>query len=369
MPLNKSPSKEAFSENVADMINAGHPRDQALADAYHNAREHGAKFAFGGPTQGQPSMFNGWQRPQGMPQGFGMQWPTMPQGQGWFGGGTGMPQGGFGGFGGGFWGGMRPPMTPPQQPQQMPQSFPATQPSTAMPQQGGFGFDQNPLAPPSTSQGLSAAPPPSATNQMAVNPGTMPATSQPAGFGFAPPASPTTPAAPQSSPSVGTAPSMVAPQSSPSNSFAPPSHFAKGGLLPAAPVGPSAAPAPKGLIASPIAGRTDRLPMNVPPNSYVIPADVVSGLGQGNTMAGGRILDAMFGLPAPSSAPPNGAQPPANGHVPIITAGGEWIASPDIVARIGGGDPKKGHRILDKMVTTIRAQVIKQMKALPGPKK
>ena len=44
MPLIKSGSKEAFSSNVGEMIKAGHPRDQALAAAYANAR----KFASGG---------------------------------------------------------------------------------------------------------------------------------------------------------------------------------------------------------------------------------------------------------------------------------------------------------------------------------
>lgn len=49
-----------------------------------------------------------------------------------------------------------------------------------------------------------------------------------------------------------------------------------------------------GIIQMAVGGRTDHLPMNVYANSYVIPADVVSGLGEGNTLSGGHILDKMF---------------------------------------------------------------------------
>ncbi len=49
-----------------------------------------------------------------------------------------------------------------------------------------------------------------------------------------------------------------------------------------------------GIIHMAVGGRTDHLPMNVYANSYVIPADVVSGLGEGNTLAGGKVMDHMF---------------------------------------------------------------------------
>lgn len=39
MPLIKSASDAARSENIAEMIRAGHPRDQAIAASYHNQRE------------------------------------------------------------------------------------------------------------------------------------------------------------------------------------------------------------------------------------------------------------------------------------------------------------------------------------------
>lgn len=121
---------------------------------------------------------------------------------------------------------------------------------------------------------------------------------------------------------------------------------------------------PGGLLHSDVPGRTDRLPLAVPPESYVIPADVVSALGQGNTMSGARILGEMFGQPDGHSA--GGA---AHGASPVIVAGGEWVVNPESVAMIGGGDVKAGHRALDAMVRRIRQQHIQTLKSLPGPKK
>jgi len=40
MPLEKSASKEAFENNVSEMINSGHPQKQALAAAYSNQRRY-----------------------------------------------------------------------------------------------------------------------------------------------------------------------------------------------------------------------------------------------------------------------------------------------------------------------------------------
>ena len=46
-----------------------------------------------------------------------------------------------------------------------------------------------------------------------------------------------------------------------------------------------------GPIHSAVAGRTDHLPMHVPSGSYVIPADIISAMGEGNTMAGFKIMN------------------------------------------------------------------------------
>lgn len=146
----------------------------------------------------------------------------------------------------------------------------------------------------------------------------------------------------------------------------------------------------EGMINSSIPGRTDKLPMNVPAGSYVLPADIPSALGQGNSMAGGQILKKMFssgpyGLPTMRGARgvrqprlnlrtprlPRGTFADGGGadHVPIIAAGGEYIIHPDVVRDIGHGDIKSGHKVLDKFVLQVRQHNIKTLKKLPGPKK
>src|SRR6266436_1701231 len=50
----------------------------------------------------------------------------------------------------------------------------------------------------------------------------------------------------------------------------------------------------QGMIKSIVPGRTDKLNLNVPSGSYIIPADIPSAIGQGNSTAGGAILDKMF---------------------------------------------------------------------------
>lgn len=182
-----------------------------------------------------------------------------------------------------------------------------------------------------------------------------------------------------------------------------------------------------GLVHSTVAGRTDRLPVSVPAGAYVIPADVVSGLGEGNTLAGAKVLDRMmhsgpFGTtPMTSRGPdrmpgyppagpekamggevdgapnlsgqltmppmpmpqapgiiPGGIAPPmARGGnaddtgetVPIIIAGGEYVVHPDSVKMVGKGDLTKGHDHLDTFVKNVRSATAKKMQSLPGPKK
>jgi hypothetical protein len=51
----------------------------------------------------------------------------------------------------------------------------------------------------------------------------------------------------------------------------------------------------KGAIHSSVAGRTDHLPMHVASGSYVIPADIISAMGEGNSMAGFKVAKSIFG--------------------------------------------------------------------------
>lgn len=124
----------------------------------------------------------------------------------------------------------------------------------------------------------------------------------------------------------------------------------------------------KGLVKDVTPGRTDRLPIVVGKNSYVIPADVVSGLGQGNTDAGGRILDIITqGHGAVHKA--MGGPVKDGSSIPIVVAGGEYVVPPEAVASMGGGDHDAGHNILDKMVINTRKTVANHMARLPGPRK
>lgn len=116
-----------------------------------------------------------------------------------------------------------------------------------------------------------------------------------------------------------------------------------------------------GPIHSTVAGRTDHLPINVPSGAYVIPADIVSSLGEGNTMSGFENLNSVFGVQR---------QDPSHEPVEIVAAGGEYVVTPESVADVvGGGDIDQGHRVLDDFVKMYRAKTIQTLKSLPGPKR
>lgn len=114
-----------------------------------------------------------------------------------------------------------------------------------------------------------------------------------------------------------------------------------------------------GPIHSPVAGRTDHLPMTVPSGSYVIPADIISAMGEGNTIAGYKVANSIFGLQRVESDTP----------AEIVAAGGEYVISPENVARLGGGEMEKGHTVLDDFVKKMRAKTVETLKKLPGPRK
>ena len=122
-----------------------------------------------------------------------------------------------------------------------------------------------------------------------------------------------------------------------------------------------------GAIRSPVAGRTDHLPMHVPSGSYVIPADIVSSFGEGNTEAGFKVLD--MALEKYGNSPQARASGGSSGvQVPIVAAGGEYVIPPEVVTAIGEGDMDLGHTELDSFVKTMRKKLIDTLKKLPGPK-
>lgn len=195
--------------------------------------------------------------------------------------------------------------------------------------------------------------------------------------------------------------------------------FAKGGSVPKRDDGgpienalqrseASATYHPGGLLNSAGPGRTDTINTNVPTGAYVVPADVVSGTGEGNTLAGSAIIDRIFSsqphgiqarpiregrgvkIPNPPSSeprqPPTGVQRGATidtaaindagayakgGKVndekaPVVLAGGEMVIHPNkIIGKFGS--LKRGHRILDHWVVLERRKIAKEMLKLPNP--
>jgi len=147
-----------------------------------------------------------------------------------------------------------------------------------------------------------------------------------------------------------------------------------------------------GMIKSPVPGRTDKLPITVGGGAYVLPADHVAAVGQGNSMAGADILNKLLKMgPYATSgigkigtnlraartsnqklghlvAPPRFARG-GSSHVPIVAAGGEFVVPPEKVEEIGSGDMARGHKILDEWVNSTRKKHIKTLRGLKPPKK
>lgn len=143
-----------------------------------------------------------------------------------------------------------------------------------------------------------------------------------------------------------------------------------------------------GLVSGSSLGRADAVSTSAPAGAYIIPADVVAGLGDGNNLAGAKVIDEAIrtgpGGTAPvatrhGSGPP---RPPApardargggvqrstpTGRVPVLLSSGEFVVHPDIVRRIGNGNLKAGHRTLDAFVLHQRAKHIKKLKSLAPP--
>lgn len=140
-----------------------------------------------------------------------------------------------------------------------------------------------------------------------------------------------------------------------------------------------------GMINSIVPGRTDKLNLNVPAGSYVIPSSVVSFLGQDNSAAGANVLNTMFSMGphgtrnfrspqarfqrrGPRYAAEGGAMETEGQMVPVVVAGGEYIVPPDaLMAKFG--DLDHAHKVLDKFVEETRKKHIKTLRKLPGPVK
>lgn len=146
----------------------------------------------------------------------------------------------------------------------------------------------------------------------------------------------------------------------------------------------------EGFLHSAVPGRTDKLPISVSGGAYVLPADHLAALGQGNSLAGANIVNKMFKMGPYGSAqqathvapkapgahlnlnPPKQKSQFARGGAgqptDIIAAGGETIIPPEkIIAKFGS--LKKGHAALDQWVVDTREEHAKTLKGLKPPRK
>lgn len=148
----------------------------------------------------------------------------------------------------------------------------------------------------------------------------------------------------------------------------------------------------KGAIFSAVPGRTDHHDTHVPSGSYVVPADIVSGRGQGNTIAGANVLHQMFkmgpfGSPAMGMHHGPGAPRPVVPHpakfhsgggkhashigtpTPVKLAGGEVVIPPENLMHVVHPNLNHAHKIMDQWILNERRNLRKTLAKLPGPAK
>jgi hypothetical protein len=147
-----------------------------------------------------------------------------------------------------------------------------------------------------------------------------------------------------------------------------------------------------GPIHGDVPGRTDRLNVNTPNGSYVIPADVVSHHGENNTQAGFSIMQRLFGTASRTKGTPynqgsglpyHGIEPRSKGgavqdgsdEVPLVVASGEMSVAPEQLMKlrellkIPDMTLDDAHKIMDEFVLQSRADHIKTLKKLPEPRR
>ena len=149
----------------------------------------------------------------------------------------------------------------------------------------------------------------------------------------------------------------------------------------------------EGFLHSAVPGRTDKLPISVSGGAYVLPADHIAALGQGNSIAGANIVNKMFkmGPYDTSPSPQHAAKAPGAAHLnltpktpalkpgqglarggtgkptDIIAAGGEMTIPPHkIIEKYG--DLDYGHKAMDQWVVDTRKEHIKTLKHLKPPR-
>lgn len=148
-----------------------------------------------------------------------------------------------------------------------------------------------------------------------------------------------------------------------------------------------------GLFQGNGAGRTDRLPRAVGVDSFVMPADTISSLGEGTTAGGANIMNAIlssggpYGVPAPrpqSIRPLSSGGSSGDGLSHVMVAPGEYLIPREALMNFGfrrrndNGkyhppnqklDLEEGHRWAREFVGRIRKHQMKFLKNAPPPKK
>lgn len=119
-----------------------------------------------------------------------------------------------------------------------------------------------------------------------------------------------------------------------------------------------------GFLAGDTKGRADDIQTAAPAGAYVIPADVVSALGEGNSAAGAQALQEMIARRAPGRAA--GGDIP-EGVTPVMLSDGEFVVLPEDVSKFGGGNHRAGIQWFDRWVVNERKKHIKKLRKLPGP--
>lgn len=129
----------------------------------------------------------------------------------------------------------------------------------------------------------------------------------------------------------------------------------------------------KGPILSKVPGRTDAHQTHVPSGSYVIPADIVSGRGQGNTIAGSEALQKLFKMGPHQTSLMKVKRAKGGGvtetPVRVNLAGGEIVVPPEHLQETVHQDLKRAHDIMDRWVLNERKKLRKTLARLPGPVK
>lgn len=145
-------------------------------------------------------------------------------------------------------------------------------------------------------------------------------------------------------------------------------------------------PAPHaGFIPGSDGGRADTKPKTVEKGSYVLPSDIVSAAGDGNSIAGAAKLSKMFNTgPFGVKTPKIKGRPLKTTKIirqrfqdggmmegetaDIMASDGEMILEPaTLIEKFG--DLDLAHEALDQFVLQMRKQNVKKLSKLPGPKR